>query len=314
MEPFVFLWDHWLFLAFLAPFFWALTNLIDVYFVGDVYREPSDGFIISSLFQIAAWLFVPFFLPDFSWPVGHLAVLSLLGGSIFMLSFYFYFKALFTENDVALVQILWTLSVPLVPILSWVFLGERLTLSQYAGIIISFVGAAMLSSGGEVHRDAFRRVGRIMTGAIIALSASMVLQKYIFDATPPSAFWGIYLLFSLGATFPGILVWAQSRNPRIAPLCRKYWGVFFFVESCAFMGYLASERTLSLAPSASFVAVIESLVPAFVMLLSFIFIGLLTFFHVGNSMSKDLYAEQVRRLPLKVLSIAIIAAGICLIA
>lgn len=314
MTALAFLWAHWFFLAFLAPFFWALTNLIDVYFVGDVYRDSSDGFIISSLFQISAWIFAPFFLQDFSWPVGHLVFLSLLSGSIFMLSFHFYFKALFAQNDVALVQILWTLSVPLVSILSWMFLGERLALSQYIGITLSFVGAAILSSGGEVHRAAFRVVGRIMAGAIIALSVSIVLQKYVFDASPSSAFWGIYLLFSLGATLPGIWIWTRSRNPRIVPLCRKFGGVFFVVESLAFLGYLSSSRTISLAPSASFVAVIESLVPAFVMLLSFLCIFLLAPFRSGHALSRELYIQQIERFPLKIFSIGIIAVGIYLIA
>jgi hypothetical protein len=54
--------DNWLLVAFLAPFFWALVNIVDVYFVDGIYKDDIDGIIIFGLFQIIPSILLPFFI------------------------------------------------------------------------------------------------------------------------------------------------------------------------------------------------------------------------------------------------------------
>src|SRR3989338_7613003 len=99
--------NHWLIIAFLAPMFWALVNIIDVYFVGVIYKDELDGTIIAGLFQIVPWPIL-FFIADFRLSdainfetgnvlgISNTLLLSFLGGMLYATSFYFYFKALFS--------------------------------------------------------------------------------------------------------------------------------------------------------------------------------------------------------------------------
>ena len=60
----------WIAIAFIAPALWALVALLDTYFIDGIYRDATDGAIISGLFQGLPWVLVPLGLIDFDYP-GH---------------------------------------------------------------------------------------------------------------------------------------------------------------------------------------------------------------------------------------------------
>src|SRR4030043_386404 len=97
------IWNNWLLIAFIAPFLWALVNLIDVYFAKEGYRDAYDGAIVSGFFQVIPWLLVPFI--GLSIPGINIIMLAILAGLFFCASMFFYFKAIFTTGDVSLLQI-----------------------------------------------------------------------------------------------------------------------------------------------------------------------------------------------------------------
>lgn len=310
------IWNNWLLIAFVAPFLWALVNIIDVYFVESVYEDEYDGAMISGIFQIAPWLLVPFGMISFTLPATEAGLLAFFGGSLFLFSFFFYFRALFSKNDVALIQVLWSLSVPLVPFLAWLFIGERLALLQYMGIVIAFIGAICLSLDPKIRSNGFAATARIMVLAIFLLSLSMVIEARAY--TLAGDFWSIFLLFSLGAAITGTGLsffdkkGYTDRLQHIAGLSRKYFLVFFLAETLALLGTLTSQRAIDLSPAVSFVAVIESLVPAFVLGISFLLSVML--FEKNRKLARRLYRDQLVGIRMKMVSIAIIAFGIYLIA
>lgn len=309
-----FFWDNWFLLALCAPALWALVNIIDVYFVEDIYERPLDGIILSGLFQIVPWVAVPLGILEFYMlPVASM-LLFLLGGFLYMAAFYFYFKALFQKNDAPLVQVLWTLSLPLVPIFSWIVFGEQLLLIQYAGIFITFLGGFFLSLDSTIRSDRFWLVAKIMILANVSLAASMVIQSYAYEVVGENGFWSGYLLFSLGAFLVAPLVWIMSdRHLRVFRLARRYWLIFLLSEGLATLGFLASQRALSLSISPSFVAVLETLIPAFVMVFSILTAFFLRIFHFRSLKIQALYQEQFRGILVKSISIGIIAFGIYLL-
>ncbi len=311
MESF---WDNWFLLALCAPALWAVVNIIDVYFVEDIYEGPLDGIILSGLFQIVPWIAVPLGILEFHvLPVVSTA-LFLLGGFLYMTAFYFYFKALFQKNDAPLVQILWTLSLPLIPVFSWIVFGERLLWTQYLGIFIAFLGGFFLSLDSGIRSDRFWPVAKTMILANVSLAVSMVIQSYVYEVVGENGFWSGYLLFSFGAFLVAPLVWIVSyRNLRVLRLARRYWLIFLLSEGLATLGFLASQRALSLSVSPSFVAVLETLIPAFVMVFSVFIVFLLWVFRSQSLKIRILYQDQFRGVFVKIVSIGTIAFGIYLL-
>jgi drug/metabolite transporter (DMT)-like permease len=312
MNALLFVWDHWLIIAFLAPVLWAMTNIIDVYFVHSAYRTAEDGTIISGLFQLFPWLLVFFGIVDFSWPPLQSAFLAMFGGAIFLFSFLFYFRTLFAANDVALLQVLWNLSVPLVPALAWIALGERLAPGQYIGIATVFGGATILAFDRTLRVQRLRVMAVPMSMAVLLLSLSMVVEDHAYQLAGDDAFWSVYLLFSAGNVLAAVIVWIMSDNRNIFTLVRKHYRTFFAAELLALFGFIASQRAIDISPSVSFVAAIESLVPACVVILSLAIVGMSRLFTLPLSRRslRELYREQTAGLLLKGLAIVVMAMGI----
>jgi len=304
--------SHWLLVSFLAPMFWALVNVIDVYFVGGVYRDELDGTIITGLFQIVPIIFILFFLNRINFSFSSVLLLAVLAGFLFNLSFYFYFKALFHHNDVALLQILWSLTVILVPILTFIFFGEKLGGYKYLGILITLIGAALLSFNGKLQAKLSWKYFWIMMSAVLFLSLSMVFEDQVFMYLAESSqnFLSGYLFFSIGAFLNGLFfIFVGKRNP--TAMVRKCYKIFFIAEIINVFGIFASQKAIDLAPSVSYVAVVETFVPVFILIFSlFILFYFLFIVKKRNEIIEVIYREQVEGVWIKVLATIIMAVGI----
>lgn len=316
MDFFHYLWGNWLFVAFLAPFFWALVNIIDVYFVDAVYEDEWDGVIISSLFQVLPWLLPIFGLVPFVYPGAGTAGLAFIGGGFLTLAFYFYFKTLFASNDVVVIGALWNISVPLVPFFAWLFIGEQLTLKNYAGVALAFIGATVFAFSKRIKERNYGRVAAVMSGAVFFLSLSMVTQTVVYRSIGDD-FWTGFLLFSAGATATGLLLTyfdpksIRDRASHLYRLCRTYFLIFLLAEWFNLVAVLSSQRAISLSPAVSFVVVIESAVPIFVLILSFFAIAVMIWWNKAKA--RQIYREQLVGFRAKVFACCIIAVGIYLI-
>lgn len=325
----VFLDSHWLILAFLAPMFWALVNLIDVYFVDGVYEDELEGTIIMGIFQAIPCLFLIFFLKiDLSQLISFNAVsgqlvfepmilLALLGGILFNLSFYFYYKALFHHNDVGLLQILWSLSIVVVPFLAFVLWREKLPVYGYLGMFITLLGIIVLSFHKGMDRKVFQRYLLVMLAAIVFFSLSMVLENKAYNVIAGRG-WGnqgfllVFLCFSLGALISSIIL-LLFNHKNLWPLIRRYYKVFILGEGLTFLGNLSSQRALSVAPSVSYVATIETFVPVFVLIFSLLIVLVAKIVKAKFSTVKRIYQDQLQGVPLKIVAIIIMALGVYVI-
>lgn len=311
-----YLWSHWIFVAFLAPFLWAIVNIIDIYFVSGVYEDEWDGVIINSLFQLLPWLLPLFGWVVFVFPGWSATGIAFLSGAFLVLSYYFYFKTLFVSNDMVVVQALANLSVPLVPFLAWFLVGEQLSLVHYVGIATAFAGAMLFSLHGEIKEKSFGRVFALMTGSFVFLSLSMVFQTMAFQATN-NDFWSCFLLFSTGATVVGLLIalfdtkTIGARMKHIYGISKSFFSVFVIAEALNLLAVVALQRAIDLSPAVSFVAVIGSLAPVFVMILSLLLV--VVFLGMNREKSRQIYQDQLVGFKTKVLACCIIAVGIYLI-
>ncbi|MGB3072836.1 MAG: hypothetical protein WBB68_01090 [Candidatus Moraniibacteriota bacterium] len=316
MSLLVYLWSHWLFVAFLAPFFWSLVNIIDVYFVSGVYEDEWDGILINSIFQALPWLLPVIGLVSFHYPGAAISGIALLAGSCLALSYFFYFKTLFISNDVVVVQALWNLSVPLVPFLAWFLVDEKLSLVHYIGIFLAFVGAMIFSLHQEIQSKNFTQVFTVMLGAIVFFSLSMVLQTEAYHSIG-NDFWTGFLLFSAGATVTGLLLSffdgksIKDRAVHIFQMSKSFFLIFVLAETLNLLGVLVSQRAIDLSQAVSFVAVIGSLTPVFVLLVSFFLI--FVFLVLNKVRARQIYQDQLIAPRTKILACCIIAVGIYLI-
>lgn len=306
--------ETWLLIACIAPALWSVSNLIDVYFVESVYKDEFDGAIISGLFQILPWALVLVGFWNFQFPTEGAGVLF-LSGLLFLWSLFFYFRSLFSKNDVALAQLLWNLTAPVTLFLAWVFYQESLAVSQYIGFTLVLLGACSLGFKSTFTRKELYALAKPMVMAIFLLAVSMLLADKGYEKNP-GTFFDSYLLFALGNFVAALFLLGvkfregKSRFRHITSLSTKYFFVFFTAELIALFGYIFSQRAIDLSPSAALVAAIESLIPVFVMLFS---VFLLIFFKLtksNRSAAKAIYQEQVNGYPIKVITSLIIAAGI----
>lgn len=309
--------DNWLLVAFIAPMLWSLVNLIDVYFVNDVYRDEYDGTIISGLFPLLPWTLVLFGIVKFDFPDTQWMWL-LLGGCLFLFANFFYFKSLFRNNDAALVQIFWNLTVPFTLLLSWLLFQESLNLKEYIGIVIVLIGVVYLSLQEKEGEWKIRDVLKNIIPASVLLASSLVCADYAYGVSDIHFFDG-YLVFALGMVLGALIInlfdktSLRNRFSQITVLTKKYFLVFFSAELLALIGTITSQRALDLSPSPSFVATIESLSPVFVMLFSVIIVVLGRTLVRGFAVNESLYNTQFSALGQKFFAIATIAIGIFLV-
>jgi len=316
----------WMAVAFLAPAFWALVNIADVYFVGGVYQDELDGIIISSLFQILPWAVLPFFieLKMAEMPMLIIAqafdktvLIAVLGGVFFTISYYCYFRALFRyHNDASLIQILWTLYVIVTPIFSFFIEGKVLSMMKYVGMGVVLLGATMLSVEPNLKERLSRGILLTTLGAAISWALSIVLQSVAFDSFAAThgenAFWvGIFYL-NIGACLAGVAIMIVSRrNP--LPLIRRYYHIFIGVELVCFLGTLFYEKAIAMSSSPSLVSATGTFMPAFVLIYSALIVGFCKLLKINNEMASNIYNDQLTGKWIKITATGVMAVGVYMI-
>lgn len=305
-------WNNWLLVAVMAPALWALVNIVDAYFVKEVYKDEHDGIIISGLFNAIPWLVVPFVKVVF--PSWEMSLVAIFGGYLYMLSMYFYFKAMFATGDAALIQVIWNLASLVVPILAFGIIGEKLSSLQYLGIIVTFIGAMALSLEKNSKENLFKILFP-MFGAVMLVSISMVAEKVVYTRTE---FLGGFLMFSLGSFLTGgtflIVRTIQGKTGHLFKLNKNNALSFAGAELLALAGVICSQRAIDISPAVSFVAVIESLMPAFVIAQSLIIFVIFKAFSLNREdMARDIYNNQTKGWGVKLVAVSIMAIGIYLI-
>ena len=155
-----------------------------------------------------------------------------------------------------------------------------------------------------------------MLFAVTLLSLSMVLQNWVYDHAK-TEFWTGFLLFSFGSALAaGLMMIVDKRSLKdrithLQQLTRKHIHVFFLAEFLGLLAILSSQRAINLSPAVSYVAAIESAVPVFVMVLSFIFALLL--FKTNLVKARQIFTDQLDAIGVKIVACIMIAFGIYLI-
>jgi hypothetical protein len=141
----------------------------------------------------------------------------------------------------------------------------------------------------------------------------MIVQEYSYDGLfnlyNQHGFWLGFFFFSLGSFATGLAFAVfNKRNP--LGLIKKFYKIFIVGEGIYFLGNSASQKALDITPSASFVAVVETFVPVFVLAYSLIILLFFRLMKKKNEIVTQIYSEQTGGLWLKVLATIIMAVGV----
>lgn len=261
-------WNNWLLMALFAPMAYAVSCIVDVCCVGErIFRVPSDGPMVSCLFSVIPLGLVVLNVGGWDVVAPYAVVPALLSGVGYFLQIYFYFRALFLENDASNAGVFSSLGVLFVPVLSFLLLGERLAPVTYLAIVIASGGAVILVRG-FVSRAAHRSVWMLVTSVLFG-SLSMVTDAWVFDHM---AYWNGVLLTAGGSFLCAVVVLLarSSGRKRILVTCGRFGWLFLLAEGLHLTGALASQRAVATTPSVSLVALVECSEPLFVMTLGFL--------------------------------------------
>lgn len=170
---------NWIFFALLAPAVYAVVVFVDKYIlekeVSDYLGMPIYSAVIAAIFGILIWVGTGF--PSLSLRD---SILIILTGILTVFGLASYFKALST-NEASKVTILFQMTPVLTLVLSYLFLGDKISLQQFLGfvlILISTVGISVKKSLKEFH---FSNIFFLILLTDFLWASAFVLFKFVVE-------------------------------------------------------------------------------------------------------------------------------------
>jgi drug/metabolite transporter (DMT)-like permease len=221
--------------------------------------------VLLMMLPLLAWRGVPPHVPALD------VAIAVASGAIgIALADTLYFRAL-NEIGAGRIGVIGNLFSPFVIVLSYLFLGERLTALQLAGFALVSAGVVVVQPPAP---DAgARRFGRgVAYGAlaVLLMATAIVLVKRVLERN--DLFWISTLRLAGGVVLMAPLAWWQRARGDGAALDRRDW---LLLVAAAFVGQMLS-MLLWLAgykyTSASVAAILNETASAFIVLLAWLFL------------------------------------------
>ena len=257
----------WLFFALLAPFLYAIVNLVDDNLLKNVHKSPHSGAVVAGIF--GGLPLISLFVYDLK-SVSLAVLMSAILAGFFLSVFYFgYFSAFEKESPSVVIALIGTAPVFLA-IFGYIFLGERLTKTQLIGGAVVLVASIIMAIKREGKIKISKSIGYVFI-SLICTSLYSGFAKYSFDR---SDFYTVYMYISLGMLLGGlyfIYFLVISKKAKTLKRLRKNIKKYFFVFLAAELLALAAEFTMNKAISMGSVTLtraIEGIQPAFVLLIA----------------------------------------------
>lgn len=194
----------WVILAVFAGVGSNILNIINRYLL----RDGGDSNAWAWTFEfLRLILFLPFLFFDFNMDTSLKAVLLLVSvGITEFISVYFYMK-MHKYSHLSISTILSRTRLVWVPVIAFLFLGERLTGMQYAGIAVLFFGLSIVVAPHKFFIDK-GAVYANLAAFMIAINTILLKESTAYASTPV-----IMLFFSLPSVilFPLFMKNARKR-------------------------------------------------------------------------------------------------------
>lgn len=254
----------WFFLALLAPFIYAIVNLIDDSLMRFIYKSPYLAAAVSSIF--GALPLLSLFVADWSPISWSFASMMIIAGMLTSFYYFFYFKALEKEAPSVIVA-MFSLIPATLPIFAYFLLDERLSAVQLAGFLVVMLASLGLALT-DVRKLQFSKAIFAVLAVVLLVDIISLLTKYVYDR---AVFYPAFMCFSAGIGVGGVyfLFAAIKRKTKddlsaLRGRLKKLLPILLTVELFG----VAAEFTTNLAVSrgpVSLVNVLEGTQPIYVL-------------------------------------------------
>jgi len=203
---------NWLLIAIIAHFLFALVFIVDKILLSKTVLNPIGYAFYTGLLQIFALFLIPF---GFIVPSARQMASSFVAGALFTLAVLFLYKAIQMGRVSRIIPVIGG-AVPIFTlILTYLFLGERLTLSQSVAFFLLVIGG-MIMLWPKKYRPNSERLKtpltKRLTVAILAalfFAISFVLTKFVFTYQP---FISGFIWIRMGGFLMAILLFLWPGN------------------------------------------------------------------------------------------------------
>jgi len=261
---------EWIYIAILAPIFFAIGNLWDKYLLEKHMKGAGAYIILSASVSILTVIGIIIFYGIEKLPLFQMGFLF-LSGILIVTAYLLYAKALELE-DTSLVIPLFQLIPVFLLILGFIFLGESLSQNQLLAFIIIFAGSLVLGTD-NFSSFKIKKAFWYMLVSSFLLAASPVIFKYIslefgFLTTITYELLG----YSIGAM--GLMIFPAYRKEvfrTINSIEKKVYVYLGLTDAFDLIGQVLWKYALTLGPVALVSVVMVGIQPFFILLLAFLF-------------------------------------------
>ena len=198
---------EWYVYALMAPAFWALNNVFIKFLITKKFKSTLPLiFTVISMDAVFAFTVLISGAVEYVFPY---SLLAFAAGLMPLMAFWFYSKALITE-EVSRIVTLFQLIPVFVVFLSVIFLNEILGTQRYLGIGLIVI-ASILISYKKAGKKSFSGVLKFMVPFGIIIAAYTVVDKTLLAYLD---FWSVFFWNVLG-TFTGALLLLVLPKPRV---------------------------------------------------------------------------------------------------
>lgn len=242
---------NWLFFALLAPAIYAVVVSIDKYLlekeIKDYQAMPIYTAIMATIFGSLIWVIT-------GSPLLNLkdTLLILLTGILISWGGALYFKAL-SNNQVSKVTFLLQMTPPITLILSFLLLGDKVSLQKLLGFLLILTATLIISNEKKISKFKFSNSFFLILLADFLWSFSYIIFKFAVDADSfvkvfSYESWGIGLGgLALYKLFPSIRLAFQKTSKKIN---RKILSIVAFNEGLYLIGKFFTYFAIVLGPVA----------------------------------------------------------------
>lgn len=198
---------NYIFIAILAYFIFAIETAVNKILLNKAVPQPIAYAFYVGLLSFFAVVFIPF---GFTWLPLYWLATALLAGAFFLAGLAVFFKAIHQGEVSRLTAAVGGLTPVFILLLSFIFLGERLSQKEIFSFAFLIGGAVLISfKWGGKHK-----IGDLVKASLtsLLLAISLVMTKYVFLHQP---FFSGFIWIRLGSFLAAFLLLIPKRNRRI---------------------------------------------------------------------------------------------------
>lgn len=244
----------WLVLTIATAFIWATFDVLSKFLVSSRLENPSLAAGVVSLEMFTLFAIISYFFGEISFEL-YTIVPSILGGFAYFLANYTYYYGMARSEVSRFSPLLATNSI-FIAVIAYFTIGESFNLYVYVGIILTVVGAYIISI--DDPKKALT-VLESKYGFMLGLSTAFlfaVRDIFVKTGTNQSSLFQVLVWFGIGGILPSLILLAYKRSELgdLNPSNLKY---LLTTSVLLVAGYFVFTKAISLGPVSLASAVVK---------------------------------------------------------